>query len=369
MTFDNESISSLIASVESLIAQTSKEISELQSFVDQNQNYSSQEYIDSYKKLSKLQESLEKQQTLIKLSKQYEETKWLVTDATTDAEMRALAEEELKELESKIPPLHEDLFSKKSKYQNVVVEIRSGTGGEEASLFARDLFKMYSLYADQKGWKIEISDSDGSVASGFRFVNFFIRGDGAYDALQFESGVHRVQRIPATENAGRIHTSTATVAILPEVEDVDIHINPSDLEFEAYRSSGPGGQNVNKVSTAVRLRHIPSGIVVSCQESRSQLKNRENAIRMLKSKLYLMQQESATKELTDLRRSQIGGAERSEKIRTYNYPQSRITDHRIKQSWFNLVGAMAGDIGDILSDVKVGMENPDSITGEQDPLE
>jgi peptide chain release factor 1 len=366
MTFDNESISSLIASVKSLVAQTIKEVSELQSFVDQNQNYSSQEYIDSHKKLSKLQVEKETQEQLLKLLQQYEETKWLITDASTDADMRMLAEDEVKTLETKIPPLYDAIFSKKSKYQDVVVEIRSGAGGDEAAIFAHDLFKMYSLYADKKGWKIEISDSDGSMGSAFRYVNFFIRGDGAYDLLQYESGVHRVQRIPATENAGRIHTSTATVAILPEVEDVDIHINPSDLEFEAYRSSGPGGQNVNKVSTAVRLRHIPSGLIITCQESRSQLKNRENAVKMLKSKLYLMQLESATKEMTDLRRQQIGGAERSEKIRTYNYPQSRITDHRIKQSWFNITGAMAGDIDDMLHDVKKGMDEPHTISEDFD---
>lgn len=364
MTFDNESISSLITELAHVLSVTNKEISELHASLENNTNYSSSTYIDSHKRVAMLSEKRDSLDRLTKFVNDYKSARELSIDSSVDDEMRALAMEEMKDLEAKIPPLYEHIFSKKSKYQNIIVEIRAGAGGEEAALFARDLYKMYSLFANRKGWEVEVTDAEGSAATGFRNVSFYIRGGDAYELLQYESGVHRVQRIPATESAGRIHTSTASVAILPEVEDVDVEIRPEDLEFEAFRSSGPGGQNVNKVSTAVRLRHIPSGIVIACQESRSQLKNRENAVSMLKSKLFQMQEEAANKEVTDLRKQQIGTADRSEKIRTYNYPQSRITDHRIKKSWFNITGAMIGEIDTMLADIGEAMKNPDSITGE-----
>jgi peptide chain release factor 1 len=211
---------------------------------------------------------------------------------------------------------------------------------------------MYAQFGTEKGWKVEVTDSEMSEQGGFRHADIYIEGDDAYFWMQFESGVHRVQRVPATESAGRIHTSTVSVAILPEVDDIDVKIDPRDIVMEAYRSSGPGGQSVNKTSSAVRLKHIPTGVIVASQVERSQLKNRDAAMRLIKSKVFQAQQEAQDKELGDLRRSQIGSGGRSEKIRTYNFPQSRVTDHRVKKSWFNIVEIMNGRIETLLNDVR-----------------
>ena len=233
--------------------------------------------------------------------------------------------------------------------EELIMEIRAGTGGEEAALFAFNLFNMYKKYAMKSGWKFNILDKSRSDLGGLRQITFEIAGEQAFQKMTHEAGVHRVQRIPKTEKSGRIHTSTATVAVLPKVKEADVKINPADLEISFFRSSGPGGQNVQKVETAVRIKHRPSGIAVSSQEGRSQQKNREKALEILRAKLWQSEKEKAVGLVTEERRKQIGSAERSEKMRTYNFPQDRVTDHRIKKSWGNLEKIMEGEIDKIIS--------------------
>lgn len=235
--------------------------------------------------------------------------------------------------------------------QNVIMEIRAGTGGEEAALFASELFQMYKRFAEKKKWETEILDESKSDLGGYKEVIFKIKGAKAYKTLQFESGVHRVQRIPKTEKSGRIHTSTASVAILPEAREVDIEINPQDIVLDFSRSGGAGGQNVNKVETAVRITHLPTGITVRSQESRSQQKNRERAMEILRSKLLAIKMQEEEKKISSWRKEQIGTGDRSEKIRTYNFPQDRVTDHRIKKSWHNLESVMTGNIETIIEEL------------------
>ena len=232
--------------------------------------------------------------------------------------------------------------------KNVIVEIRGGVGGEESALFAHSLFRMYSMYAAAKGWKIELMNYNETELGGIKDADFVITGQGAYSRMKYESGVHRVQRVPETESGGRVHTSTATVAVLPEMEEIDVQINPADIEMQVYRASGAGGQHVNKTSSAVRLIHKPSGIVVACQDERSQLQNREKCMRMLASKLYEIEQEKLESEVTGMRRSQVGTGMRNERIRTYNFPQGRVTDHRIGLTLYRIDSVMDGDIDEII---------------------
>ena len=233
--------------------------------------------------------------------------------------------------------------------KNVIMEIRGGVGGEESALFAHSLFRMYSMYAAKMGWSIELMNLNETELGGVKEADFIVSGRGAYSRLKYESGVHRVQRVPETESGGRVHTSTATVAVLPEMEEVDVQINPADIEMQVYRSSGAGGQHINKTSSAVRLIHKPTGIVVACQEERSQVQNREKCMRMLASKLYEMEQERLDSEVTGLRRSQVGTGMRNERIRTYNFPQGRVTDHRVGLTLYRIDAIMDGDLDEIIN--------------------
>ena len=274
----------------------------------------------------------------------------------SDAEMRALAEEELPALQAKRDTLLHELKillvpKDPNDEKNVILEIRAGTGGDEAGLFAADLFRMYSRYAEGQRWRIDVMSSSESTGGGLKEVIVSIEGKGVYSRLKYESGVHRVQRVPATEASGRIHTSTATVAVLPEAEDVDIQIHEKDLRIDTFCSSGPGGQSVNTTYSAVRLTHIPTGVVVSQQDEKSQIKNRAKAMKVLRARLYEMEMQKQQDAIAKERRGQVGTGERSEKIRTYNFPQSRITDHRINFTTHQLHAVLEGDVGELLDSV------------------
>ncbi len=277
----------------------------------------------------------------------------IVTDPLCDAEMRDEAENECKMLKLRLAEQERELKflllpRDMNDDKNVVMEIRAGAGGEEAALFSADLYRMYCMYAASSGWKIEPMSSNPTELGGYREISFMVIGEGAYARLKYESGVHRVQRVPKTESQGRIQTSTVTVAVLPEVEDVEISINPADLEVETLKSSGAGGQHVNKTESAIRIYHKPSGIVVFCQEERSQFKNRDKAMKMLRAKLYEIEQEKQNTAVANTRRTQVGTGDRSEKIRTYNYPQSRITDHRIGLTLHQLESVLNGNLSSVI---------------------
>lgn len=326
---------------------------------------------DEYRKLmkehSELEEIVLKFRDYKKVLKELEDAKEMLNDKNLDKEFKDLAQLEVNEASDKIVGLQKEikillLPKDPNDEKSVIVEIRGGAGGEEAALFASDLYRMYTRFAERNRWSYELLDSNETEIGGFKEVVFSIDAKGAYSKLKFESGVHRVQRIPSTESGGRIHTSTVTVAVLPEVEEVDVNINMNDLRIDTYRASGAGGQHINKTDSAIRITHLPTGLVVTCQDQRSQHKNKDRAMSILRSKLYEIEQEKAVSEVAQTRKSQVGTGDRSEKIRTYNFPQSRITDHRIGFTAYNMEAVLDGDM-DALIDALITADQAERLTG------
>ncbi len=322
------------------------------------------------KEHAELEPIVEKYREYKKIQAQYNEAKEMLEDASLDKELKDLAEMEMLESKEKLPKIEEEIKillipKDKDDEKNIICEIRAGAGGEEAALFAGTLFRMYSMYAERKHWKLEILNENETGLGGYKEISFMITGKGAYSRLKFESGVHRVQRVPDTESSGRIHTSTATVAVLPVVEDVEIEINPSDIKMEVFRSSGAGGQHINKTSSAVRLIHEPTGIVVECQTERSQFQNKDNAMRMLKTKLYDIEKQKQDSEVANARKSQVGSGDRSEKIRTYNYPQGRITDHRIGFSIYQIEDFLNGNLDEMIDNL-ITADRAEKLKGDEE---
>ena len=325
---------------------------------------------DSWKKMMKKQSDLE---PIVTKYREYKKTQRDLDEAkelAKDPEMKDLAEEEIQTAKEKLPKLENELKillipKDPDDDKNVICEIRAGAGGEEAALFAGTLFRMYSMYCDRKHWKIEVLNENVTELGGYKEISFMIKGKGAYSRLKFESGVHRVQRVPETEASGRIHTSTASVSVLPEVGDVEIKLNPADIKMEVFRSSGAGGQHINKTSSAVRLIHIPTGTVAECQTERSQFQNRDYAMKLLQSRLYEKEKRERDSKIENARRSQIGNAERSEKIRTYNYPQGRITDHRIGLSIYKMENFLNGDLDEMIDNLTAA-DTAEKLKGENE---
>lgn len=335
---------------------------ELQNLVCDNSVISNQEL---YKKYTKEMSNIEE---VVEIYNEYLIVKETLTDCQamleeeTDVTMRQMAKEEIEELKTKLEEVEERLKvamlpKDPNENNNVIMEIRSGAGGDEAGLFGTELMKMYRHYADANRWKVEEVNMNYNELGGAKELVFMITGKGVYGKLKFESGVHRVQRVPVTESQGRVHTSTVTVAVLPEAEDVEVVINDADLKIDTYRSGGAGGQHVNKTESAIRITHLPTGIIVECQDERSQIKNREKAMKVLKSRLYDFYQSQADKEYAENRRLQVGTGDRSERIRTYNFPQGRVTDHRIGLTLYSLDKFMLGEIDEMVSGLRIAMQN------------
>lgn len=352
--FDN------LDAVEKNYEELTKKISDPEVISNQN------EWRKMMKEQSDLEPIVQKYREYKNVQKELEEAKEMLNDR----ELKELAEEEMLAAKEKLPVLEEELKmllipKDPDDEKNVICEIRAGAGGDEAALFAGTLFRMYSMYCDRKHWKLEVLNENPTELGGYKEISFMIKGKGAYSRLKFESGVHRVQRVPETEASGRIHTSTATVAVLPEVEDVDVEINPADIRMEVFRASGAGGQHVNKTSSAVRLIHIPTGMVAECQTERSQVQNRDYAMKLLCSRLYEKEKAERDSELENQRRSQIGNADRSEKIRTYNYPQGRITDHRIGVSIYQMDNFLNGDLDDMIDNL-IAADTAEKLKGNEE---
>lgn len=343
------------------IEKIKKEYSELQKklskpelILDKN------EYIELSKRFSFLENAIVRIKELEKIEKEIKENKEII-EKEQEKEIKELAQEELKRLEEKREKLKEEIENiinpKENSLNEVLIEIRAGAGGEEAALFAKDLFEMYQKYIQKKGWKMNVLFCNPTDLGGFKEISFEISGEGVGDSLKYESGVHRVQRIPATEKSGRIHTSTASLVVLPKPKETDIQINPEDIKIEVFRASGPGGQYVNRRESAVRITHLPTGIVVTSQSARTQVANRENAMSVLRARLYDLQKEKEEKEIGEKKKNQAGRRMRAEKIRTYNFPQDRITDHRIKKSWGHIEEILQGELDPIIEALRENLKD------------
>jgi len=327
------------------------------------------EYSNLIKEYNRLSEIVEKFREYKTAEKEMQDSDAMMRDSTLDSELRDLAEDEFRVCRDRCEELTEELKvllmpRDPNDSKNVIVEIRQGAGGEEAALFASDIYRMYSMYATSRGFKLEVVSINETELGGIKAITFMVIGDGAYSRFKFESGVHRVQRIPVTESNGRIQTSTVTVAVLPEVDEVEIDINPADIRIESCKSSGAGGQHINKTESAVRLTHIPTGIVIECDQERSQLQNKEKAMKLLYTKLYDIKQREQEEAIASTRKSQVGSGDRSEKIRTYNYPQSRITDHRINKTIFTFDAFLNGNMDGLINDL-ISADTAERLKGEE----
>ena len=348
------------------LQEVEKRYEELTQMISDPQVISNQtEWQQLVKEHSSMQDIVAKYREYKKVKQQMEEAKEMMDDK----ELKELAEAEYYDAKDALPKIEEELKvllipKDPNDDKNIICEIRAGAGGEEAALFAGTLFRMYSMYAERNHWKLDILNENETGLGGYKEISFMITGKGAYSRLKFESGVHRVQRVPDTESSGRIHTSTATVVVMPVAEDVEVEINPSDIKMEVFRASGAGGQHINKTSSAVRLIHEPTGIVVECQTERSQFQNREYAMKLLRSKIYDIEKEKQDKDIASTRKSQVGSGDRSEKIRTYNYPQGRITDHRIGMSIFQMENFLNGDIDEMVDNL-IAADRAEKLKGEE----
>ena len=328
---------------------------------------------EEYKKLMREQKNLtpvvEKYREYKKYDKTLNESKQLLDEGGLDKDFKELVQEEFEQAKTDLERCSEELKilllpKDPNDDKNVIVEIRSGAGGEEAALFAASLFRMYSMYAERKGWKVEIMNENPTELGGYKEISFSVEGEGAYSRFKFESGVHRVQRVPETESQGRIQTSTVTVAVLPEAEEVDFELNPADLQIDVFRSSGAGGQKVNKTSSAIRVTHIPTGMVVECQDERSQYKNKDKALKVLRSRLLEIEQQKQADEIAGTRKAQVGTGDRSERIRTYNFPQGRVSDHRIGLTLYKIEAIMNGDLDEII-DALITADTAEKLKAEE----